>query len=532
MKIEDLDKKWDLIVIGGGITGAGIFREAVRAGLKTLLLEQMDYAWGTSSRSSKLVHGGLRYLKYGRLLLTRNSVKERERLLEEAPGLVEPLDFLMPVYQGWGPGKHVFEAALTVYDLLAHKKRHKFYEADEFLSMAPYFDAEGLVGGFQFMDAQVDDARLVLRLINEGVQFGGCALNYTSVQEIVRDELGNVVGVIAQDTETEKTGEFSSRAVINATGVWAEKLHPSPDRKRRLRPLRGSHLVFPASVLPFNQAMSFFHPSDNRPVCATPWEGGVVFGTTDVDHRNDLWKEPSITEQEVLYLMDALQLVFPSLQVSLDDCISTFAGVRPVLGEGKLAASKESREHVVWVEQGLVTITGGKLTTFRRLAWDTLKAAKPFLGSVEPNGRDEQVFSKVPSGAENDFGLSYGVWRRLFGRYGPAAYDLPRAASPEDLNPIPDTETLWAELPFVAAHEQVRHLDDLLMRRVRIGLMTPEGGKEHLRRIRSLCESSLPWDDKRWEEEINAYLLNWRRNHAQPVRHLSDPEIAVQGLAS
>ncbi len=532
MKLENLDKEWDLIVVGGGITGAGIFREAVRVGLKTLLLEQKDYAWGTSSRSSKLVHGGLRYLKQGRLLLTRNSVKERERLLEEAPGLVEPLQFLLPVYEGWGPGKHVFEAGLTIYDLLAGKKRHRFYEADDFLNMAPYFNAEGLVGGFQFMDAQVDDARLVLRLINEGVQFGGCAFNYTSVREITRDERGSVVGVIAQDTETDETREFSSRAVINATGAWADKLHPSTDRKRRIRPLRGSHLVFPASVLPFDQAVSFFHPSDNRPVCATPWEGGVVFGTTDVDHTNDLWKEPAITEQEVLYLIEALQLVCPSLHVSLDDCISTFAGIRPVLGEGKLAASKESREHAVWVEKGLVTITGGKLTTFRKLAWDTLKAAKPYLGSLKTSARAEPVFATVPSGPREDFGISPVVWRRLFGRYGAAAHDLARAASPEDLEHIPCTETLWAELPFVAEHEQIRHLDDLIMRRVRIGLIAPEGGKEHLGRIRKLCQSSLPWDEDRWEKEISAYLLKWNRNYAQPLRRHSEPEIAVHGIAS
>ena len=517
MSVETLPENWDLIIIGGGITGAGILRESSRMGLRVLLAEQKDFAWGTSSRSSKLVHGGLRYLKEGRPLLTKASVEERERLLIEAPGLVEALWFLVPVYRRHGLSKWTLVAALSIYDLLARKRQHRFYEDKEFLMLAPRINKEELVGGFRFFDAQVDDARLVLRLITESVALGAHAENYLTVREIIRNSQGEVVAVAVEDTETGGTRSLSTRAVINATGSWAEKLHPSPEPKRHLRLLRGSHLVFPSWIFPISEAVSFFHAADNRPIVLIPWEGAVLLGTTDIDHKEDLSVEPSITEEEVQYLMQGLQAQFPSLDVSLKECISTFAGVRPVLSKGKLPPSKESREHVVWVNKGLVTVTGGKLTTFRRLAWGALKAARPFLPASRMTRQSGPIFSPMPGKPKEDFGLPLQVWRRLYGRYGEGANELVRMAAPEDLVPIPTTPTLWAELPFAARHEKVRHLTDLLLRRVRIGLLTPEGGKGHLGRIKRLCEPVLSWDKERWEEEVDMYLDQWRHAHALPV---------------
>ena len=206
MDSEIFSKEFDLIVIGGGITGAGIFREAVRSGLQTLLVEQADFAGGTSSRSSKLVHGGLRYLKEGRLMLTRESVKERERLLKEAPGLVEPIDFMMPIFKNRGPAKWTMAAGLTIYDMMAKKWRHRFYRKKKFKTMGPMIDPNGLVGGFSFMDAQVDDARLVMRLINEAVEAGGTALNYTRAIKIDRDATGKVTGIDLEDRDSGTAG--------------------------------------------------------------------------------------------------------------------------------------------------------------------------------------------------------------------------------------------------------------------------------------------------------------------------------------
>jgi glycerol-3-phosphate dehydrogenase len=492
-------------------------------GLHVLLVEQKDFAWGTSSRSSKLVHGGLRYLKEGKFLLTKIAVEERERLLKEAPGLVESLEFLLPVYADQRPGKRTLKIGLSIYDIMARERQHRFYDAAEFARRIPIISREELTGGFCYLDAQVDDSRLVLRLINESLAEGSSALNYTAVTKIIRDAESEVVGVDVEDTETHDTRTFYTRAVINATGCWAENLHPSPEPNRHLRPLRGSHLVFPAQVLPVFQGVGFNHPLDKRWVFIVPWEGAVIVGTTDLDHKEDLSVEPKITEAEVSYIMKGLHTIFPSLDISLADCVSAFAGVRPVLSEGKQPPSAESREHVVWVDKGLVTVTGGKLTTFRRLALDALKTAKPYLPPVKLPDRANPIFCEVPEKPAKEFGLSDQIWRRLYGRYGKSADTLIQMSAPEDLALIPGTHTLWAELPFAAQSEHIRHLDDLLLRRVRIGLLTSQGGKSYLKRIRALCKNALPWDRRRWRKEIKRYRELWIDAHALPVQRVKIP---------
>lgn len=516
MGIDDLEKDWDLLIIGGGVTGAAILRESVRSGLRVLLVEQQDFAWGTSSRSSKLVHGGLRYLKQGQLLLTIASVTERKRLLREASGLVDPLGFLMPVFRGQHPGTWALSVGLSLYDFMGGRREHTFYNARDFVELVPAINQDGLIGGFRFFESRVDDARLVLRLITEAVRAGGSALNYTAATEILRNARGEVIGATIQDTETGEARTLSTRAIINATGHWAERLHPFPDPTRHLRHLRGSHLVFPSSALPIEQAVTIAHPADRRPVYAIPWEGAVLFGTTDVDQDEEMSQEPVITPDEIAYLMQGLQACFPSLHLSLGDCTSTFAGIRAVLSAGKLSPSSESREHAIWVNAGLITITGGKLTTFRRLAWDALEAAKPFMKTTHLAGRGDPVFRSEPAAHEEVSGMPRVAWLRLRGRYGEDASDLVRMAEPEDLDPIPQTDTLWAELPFAAKHERIRHLSDLLLRRVRVGLVTREGGKAYLDRVRKICEPVLPWDRERWDNEIAMYRKNWLDTYRVP----------------
>ncbi|MFC1814010.1 glycerol-3-phosphate dehydrogenase/oxidase, partial [Thermodesulfobacteriota bacterium] len=331
---------------------------------------------------------------------------------------------------------------------------------------------------------------------------------------------GTVVNV--EDVETYAKRRLSTRAVINATGAWAEMLHPSPDRKLHLRPLRGSHLVLPSRVLPIDQAISFIHPSDNRAIFVIPWEGVVLVGTTDLDHKEDLSLEPAITEEEMRYLIEGTKTLFPALDISLKDCVSTFAGIRPVLSKRDRAPSEESREHVVWKEKGLVTITGGKLTTFRKLSLDALKAIKPFMPAEKSPDPGDPVFSPVPESPEEPHGLLPHVWRNLYGRYGESANNLIRAAAPENRTIIPGTRTLWAELVYAAENEQVRHLTDLLLRRVRIGLLLPYGGKNYLGRIQKLCSPVLPWDKKRWKQEKKLYLETWKSAHSFPAGLTAD----------
>ena len=518
MSLKNLPKTWDLIVIGGGITGAGILREAACMGLRVILIEQKDFAWGTSSRSSKLVHGGLRYIKEGHLLMTKIAVEERDRLLAEAPGLVEPLGFLLPVYEEQRPGKKMLKVGLTIYDLMAREWQHQFLKPDELLEKLPALNPEGLKGGFHYFDAQVDDSRLVLRLINESVAAGAWALNYTAVKSIIRTDQGKVVGVEVADVETGESERLFSEAVINATGCWAERLHPSPDPQQHLRPLRGSHLVFPSAVLPLREGFSFIHVRDSRPAFVVPWEGAVLVGTTDLDHSDNLAKVPNISENEVNYLMEGIQAIFPSLNIKTNHCICAFAGIRPVLSEGKLKPSQESREHVVWVDRGLITVTGGKLTTFRRLAWDALDAAKKHLPPGREIHRKDPIFAAVPQIPLNNRGLSLPLWRRLYGRYGKLAEEIVGIADPENLTLVPGTHSLWAELPYAAKNEKIRHLDDLLLRRVRIGLLTPDGGQQYLTRVQKLCKDVLPWDRKRWKKEIRIYRELWNQAYNLPLR--------------
>jgi glycerol-3-phosphate dehydrogenase len=512
-----LDQTWDVVIVGGGITGAGILREATRLGLKALLVEQEDFAWGTSSRSSKLVHGGLRYLKEGKVRLTLASVQERERLIEEGPGLIDPLGFLLATYRGDFPGKWTYGAGLTVYDLLALQWGHRYYSAEDFQMLAPHIVKDGLVGGWRYGDAQTDDARLVLRVIFESVADGATALNYCRAEQVLRDD-GRVVGVRLHDRERDHRADVRAAVVINATGAWADELREQVGARPRIRPLRGSHLVFPAWQLPLAQAISFLHPLDRRPVFLFPWEGVTLVGTTDLDHEQPLNAEPQITPDEVAYLMAAVEAQFPSLHLTLDDVISTFAGVRPVIGSGKIDPSKESRDHVVWDEQGLLTVTGGKLTTFRKIALDTLNAIEPRLPQMADLEDDVPVLNPVDVPLPGGEDLEPAQRQRLLGRYGAAAPHLTEAAQPGELEEIPGTETLWAELRWAARSEAVEHLDDLLLRRTRLGILLPEGGRAILPNVRAICQRELSWDDIRWEAEVTAYLELWDCCYSLPPK--------------
>lgn len=513
-----LRPSYEVLIVGGGITGAGILREAVRLGLSALLVEQRDFAWGTSSRSSKLVHGGLRYLKQGDILLTRASVLERETLLHEGPGLIDPLGFLLSVHQGDFPGRWTFEAGLTIYDLLALRWGHRYYSPQEFRMLAPHVARHNLEGGFRYGDAQTDDARLVLRVLSEAVAEGGTALNYVSAKTLLLDANGQVSGAVLRNEVSGQEREVNARLVINATGAWADRLREQVGGEARIRPLRGSHLIFPSWRFPAAQAVSFLHPVDRRPVFIFPWEGATLVGTTDVDYPDDLNREPGISGEEVAYLMAAVEAEFPSLHLSLEDVLSTYAGVRPVIGTGQADPSKESREHVVWQENGLLTVTGGKLTTFRLIARDALKSARQRLPDMPDLPGDLPVLNKIDLPLPENVSLEQADWRRLLGRYGADAPKVAEAAQAGELTRIPGTHTLWGELRWAARAEAVIHLEDLLLRRVRIGLLLPNGGAELLPRIREICQTELGWDDARWESEQNAYLELARTCYNLPAR--------------
>jgi glycerol-3-phosphate dehydrogenase len=511
---SQLDQAWDIVIVGGGIVGAGILREASRLGWRALLVEQRDFAWGASSRSSKLVHGGLRYLKEGKFQIARESAQEREHLLRENEGLVSPVGFLFPTYKGKSPRPWMYQVVLSLSDLFASRRDHQHYTAERFQLLAPYIAQTGLTGGFRIGEARTDDARLVLRVLGEAVDAGGMALNYVRAEELLWQK-GRVVGLKLWEREIGRTTEVYAKVVVNATGAWADRLREQVDAQPRLRPLRGSHLIFPAWRLPLPQALGWSHPLDGRPVSLLPWEGVTIVGTTDIDYTQSLDDEPAIQPEEVAYLMAALEDQFPSLQLTLDDVVATFSGVRPVIDTGQANASNESRDHVVWAEKGLVTVTGGKLTTFRLMTRDTLKAIVSQEPSLTMNPPAHYALNSSESKLE---GVEESTRSRLFSRYGPRARELIAMAHPGELQAIPCTQTLWAELRWAAHTEGVVHLDDLLLRRVRLGLLLPQGGKAHLQAIRTMCQAELGWTDEHWEQEEEAYLALLRTSYSLPTR--------------
>lgn len=506
-------RDWDLIVVGGGISGAGILREAARRGWRCLLIEQRDFAWGTSSRSSKMVHGGLRYIAKGQFGLTRDSVRERQRLLGEAPGLVDPLSFIMPHYRGGFPGPRVFGGLLAVYDALAGKRNHLFYRLEALRYLAPGLKEAHLLGGTRFQDAVTDDARLVMRVLGEARADGGEALNGLRVIELDRRD-GRVQGLIAEDRESGARLQFRSRAVALATGAWADALRQKQGSEH-IRPLRGSHLLLPAWRLPVAHAFSFMHGEDKRPVFVFPWEGATVVGTTDLDHDDTLDRDAAISRTELDYLLAACAQQFPSARITAADVRSTWSGVRPVVsdGEASLKPSDEKREHALWVEPGCVTLAGGKLTTFRLLALEVLTACAPML-ERPLEAAPEHVFA-LPDAVVLP-GLTPSQRRRLGGRHGRALPELARVLKDVGTGRIGDTDCLWAELAWAAEGELVLHLDDLLLRRTRIGLLLADGAAAELPKIRALCQPRLGWDDARWKREEQDYLALWRRSYSLP----------------
>jgi len=516
--ISSNQTQWDMVIVGGGITGAGVLREATRLGLKTLLIEQKDYAWGTSSRSSKMVHGGLRYIAQGDIKLTKHSVEERERLLKEVPGLVDRIGFLFTIRRGQFPGKIAFNTLLKVYDGLAGIKTQDYFDKKELAQKAPGINEKGLKGASYYSDAATDDARLTLRVLQEAVKEGGSAGNYFQGETLVKDDSGQVSGIKIKNMESGEIAEVGAKVVINATGAWVDTLRSQMINEHKIRPLRGSHIVIPHKMAPVTDSLTLFHPKDKRPVFVFPWEGVTLVGTTDLDHSKDLMEEPAITCEELSYLLEITNFEFPDANITKKDIISTYAGVRPVISDNTAKdPSKEKREHAVWTDKGLISVSGGKLTTFRLIALDVIKAAKAELGLTSTTPPSDSVVSPA-SISESDVSVSDTTWaQRLIGRYGDHAKTMFESVDEEEKGKIDNTLFCLAELRWAAKNESVIHLDDLLLRRSRLGSLLHNGGEKLMPRLEPICKQELGWDDEKWQTEKSRYLALWKSSYSLPT---------------
>ena len=534
-------KPWDMLIIGGGITGAGIAREAARRGLAVLLIEQKDFAWGTSSRSSKMVHGGLRYIASGDYKTTLLSVRERERMLSEASGLVNEMHYVMPHYKGKFPPPWIFNTLLRVYDRLAGKRYFTYFKREAFLSLNPHIKQDKFLGASQFSDAVTDDSRLVMRVLDEAINDGAQAINYLKAESLITNEQGLVVGATLKDTSSEDNAHTNAQSydvyakvVVSATGAWADTLRMQASKQteqsfhKQIRPSRGSHLVISQERLPLKQAYTFLHPIDKRAVFVFPWENRTVLGTTDLDHPPLDDSEIGITNEEVDYLLAATNDLFSDADLNREDVISTWAGVRPLISEGgdgkRVSPSKEKRDHSVWLDNNLVTVSGGKLTTFRLIALDVLEKCQEVLAldkSVIQNQtiNGDHVFSDTTPSNPKFSTLPKDLQQRLQGFYGLQLDTLLELAHDEDLAYVTDSNTIWAEIRFAARHEQVIHLDDLLLRRTRLGLILPHGAMTPLisTRLKQICQQELGWDEQKWQQEVARYQDLWQRYYHLPA---------------
>jgi glycerol-3-phosphate dehydrogenase len=505
---NDIEQEWDIVVVGGGITGAGVFRRAVAAGLKVLLLDAGDFAGGTSSRSSKLVHGGFRYLKNKQWSVTHESVREREWLLHEAKNLVTPLGFLMPNFAGANTQK-MFAVGVVIYDLMAPKWQHQGMSRQQLITACPQLASERLESGQLYYDAEMDDAHLVHHILREAVAAGGTALNYARAEKVLRAANGRVCGVQVRDTSGrgEHTAEVKAKVVINAAGPWSDELRQQVGAEPRIRPLRGSHLIFTHDRLPLPHAVTLLHPQDHRAMFGIPWEGVTMIGTTDLDHQTTPGAhEPYAQSEEIDYILAAGNATFESAHLTRADVISSFAGLRPIIRSGDEDPSKASRAHVVWEEEGLITVTGGKLTIFRIMAEQALQMAAAALPETPDFSRRVRYFDPLPQG-NVPAGMTLKDWTYLLGRYNRETESMLAAAQPGELDHIGPLPNLWAEIRWAARCGGVQHLDDLLLRRVRVGMLLPEGARSEMARIRQIAQPELGWSDAEWQREEERY---WR----------------------
>lgn len=365
------DVQHDVLVIGGGITGAGIALDASTRGMKIALVEMQDFAAGTSSRSTKLVHGGLRYLKQLQVGVVAEVGKERAIVYENGPHVTTPEWMLLPFHKGGTFGRYSTSLGLKVYDFLAGVKRserRKMLSKDETIERAPLVKKEDLIGGGYYVEYRTDDARLTMETMKEAVKFGALALNYARVEELLYEN-GKIIGVIVRDLLTDETFNITAKKIVNAAGPWVDDIREKDHSKKGkvLQLSKGVHLVFDQSKFPLKQAVYFDTP-DGRMVFAIPREGKTYVGTTDTFYNKEK-ATPRMTTEDRNYIIKAINYMFPTVGIKDDDVESSWAGVRPLIYQEGKNASEISRKDEIWESQsGLITIAGGKLTGYRKMA--------------------------------------------------------------------------------------------------------------------------------------------------------------------
>ncbi|MEZ4814108.1 MAG: glycerol-3-phosphate dehydrogenase/oxidase [Bdellovibrionota bacterium] len=494
---NDIDKTvFDLLIIGGGITGAGIARDAASRGLKTLLVERKDFAWGTSSRSSKLVHGGVRYLEQFEFKLVKESTQERAKLWKLAPQLVSPLAFLFPAYKSSRVPLWQLNIGLWMYDTLAKFKvpeLHRKYSAKALKELEPELNQDGLSGAIHYFDGATDDARLTLANILDAHTLGATTLSRVECCAVEWNKKVPESAVASHSVELEDklSGEkkkVQARVVVSAAGPWTDELLEKIGKAKRklLRPTRGSHIVVKQEKLPLRHAVVMTHPVDGRVLFAIPWGDFSVLGTTDLDDSNSP-DQTQITTEEVEYLINSAKYYFPKCHIVKDDVTSTWTGLRPLIAPPEnVSASSVSREHFLdFADPGLLLIAGGKLTTYRQMAEDC----------VDKVIEDTQSWT-LPVG--NVAGATQTNERAITRLYEPTAKNGYLGTSEAGRLNNEDVEKILAT-------QMVLTLEDFMVRRTSIYYKEEQNGWKLVPKLKSSFQKVLAWDDAKWESEVQDY---------------------------
>ncbi|HEY6180382.1 MAG TPA: glycerol-3-phosphate dehydrogenase [Kofleriaceae bacterium] len=527
---------YDIVVIGGGITGAGIARDAALRGLKVALFEKGDYASGTSSKSSKLVHGGLRYLEHGEIGLVFESVSERRVQTRVAPHLVRPLPFLIPIYKGAKPGLEMMNVGLWIYDSLAlfraPRLHRTFRGARAARDLEPALRSEGLRGAIEYYDCNTDDARLVLENALDARALGADCQTYTEVMRFERRDDGRITGAVVRDRLTGETRSATARVFVLAAGAWTDEMvarFEIPIGRPLLRRTKGVHIVVPRERLPLSRAITLISPVDQRVMFAIPWRERTVLGTTDTDFTGTA-DEVAADADDVKYLCDSANGVFPDARLQPDDVIATWAGLRPLIAAPpNVDESDVSREHEVFSRaDGLVIIAGGKLTTYRRMARQAVNETLKLLDQLgEPIAADRTTTKGRPlPGAEGlaqtdlegvaaigrqlmtEFALDVDTATHLCGVYGARSHVLAkRIAEDRQLGERLDPELpyVWAEVEFAVSHDLARTVEDVLARRVPLLLVSRDQGLGVCERVADRLGARLDWSDAQRARMLDEY---------------------------
>lgn len=502
--IKNRREPFDFIIIGGGATGLGIAVDASSRGYSVALFEQVDFAKGTSSRSTKLIHGGVRYLQKGQIALLKESLKERHILHENAPHLVQSIAFIVPSYSRLA--SPFYWIGLKIYDLLARKynfKNSSYISKNDVIKALPTIKQDGLVGGIRYFDGQFDDARLALNLAQTANEHGAHLINYAAITGFEKNENSKITAVIFTDHETGESYSVSGRLIINATGPFVDNIRAldSGEVKSLISPSQGIHLVFDKKLLPSDNALIIPHTDDGRVLFAIPWHDVVVVGTTDTPITSTSL-EPKAFDQEINFVLTTLNR-YLSKQVSRENILSVFTGIRPLVRKtGIVKTANLSRDHAISVEEksGLVTITGGKWTTYRRMAEELVNKVIP-LANLKPQACKTKKL-KI-HGAETEINIPKRL--SFYGSDAVHILELEKSDTELEKQIHPDLPITAAQVVWAVHHEMALTVEDVLSRRTRALLLNSKASYEMAREVALIMAKELHRSEAWVEQQTLAY---------------------------